>query len=59
MVKSIKDRFVVINERYADISKSIGGLKRGPLDKETSVKASDSILEKIEALETEMEKFKL
>lgn len=59
MVKSIKDRFVVINEKYTDISKSIGGLKRGHSDKETSIKAHGSILEKIEALETEINGFKL
>ncbi len=59
IVKSIKDRFMIISEMYMDISKSIGGLKREHGDKEASIKAHDSILKKIEALETEIRRFKL
>ncbi len=59
IVKSIKDRFITISGVYMDISKSIGGLKREHSDKETSIKAHDSILKKIEALETEIKRFKL
>lgn len=59
MVKSIKDRFSSINEKYADVSKSVEGLKREPVDKETSKKAHTSILEKVRELETEINGFKL
>ncbi|MEW6602143.1 MAG: methyl-accepting chemotaxis protein [Nitrospirota bacterium] len=59
MIKSIRDRFAAINKKYEDISESIGGLKRKPVEKETSIKAHELILEKIGELESEMKGFKL
>lgn len=59
MVKGIRDRFVAINNKYTDVSLSVKGLKSDLSDKETSMKACKSLLNKIEGLETEINRFNL
>ncbi len=59
MVKSIRERFNIISEKYMGISKSIGGLKKEISNTGTSIKDYNSIPKNIESLETEMNSFKL
>jgi methyl-accepting chemotaxis protein len=59
MVKSIRERFEIISEKYRDISKSIGEFKEKASNTEASIKDYNSILKNIESLETEMNSFKL
>ena len=59
MVKSIREKFNTISEKYRDISKSIGEYKEKTSNTETLIKDYNSILKNIESLETEMNSFKL
>jgi methyl-accepting chemotaxis protein len=59
MIKSIRDRFEIISEKYMSISKSIGEFKEKSNNTEALIKDYNSILKNIEGLETEMNSFKL
>lgn len=59
MVKSIRERFNIISEKYMGISKSIGGLKKEISNTGATIKDCNSILKNIEGLEAEINSFKL
>lgn len=59
MIKSIKDRFTVITEKYTDISKSLKVFKGDTGDMGASTIDYKSVLIKIETLETEINRFKI
>jgi len=59
MVKSIRDKFNIISEKYMGISKSVGGFKEKTSNTETLIKDYNSVLKNIESLETDMNSFKL
>ncbi len=59
MIKSIRDRFAAINEKYADISESVKVLKADAGDMDASAADYKSVLTKIETLEMELNRFKL
>ncbi len=58
MIKSIREKFNIISEKYTGISRSIGRLKK-EISNTESIKDYNSILKDIEGLETEMNSFKL
>lgn len=59
MVKGIRDRFADINKKYADVSLSVKELTGDRSNKEASMKDCTSLLNRIEGLETEINRFKL
>lgn len=61
MIKSIRERFNIISEKYMGISESIGEFKfkEKTSNTEALIKDYNSVLKNVESLETEINSFKL